>query len=405
MSNTVFETYLQSAYQLGRRTAEAAIWQGACCTWPQPEGAQVMDGTLYEGTAGIGWFLSQLAAATGDSLLRRTAEGAARHSLEWASSTAEDGSANAGLYTGTSGALWAVAEIGRAGSTTDLVDRVGALLPHLLKRSPAIASAGDIISGEAGTLVALIGLARHNPQIREAVCEAGTRFAAIVGGPLAELRLRQEGENLPQPVGLAHGVSGLVWSLLKLYRFTGVQSYLGLARQGLRYERAWFDRGLCTWRDPITHSPLGSSWCNGSIGIGLVRTYGCLVSADSCWRAEAGAALASAHATIAGIRGIRNRPAWEQDNCSICHGIFGIADMLLFAAQAFGIEAHREAGQYLVDYGHWLASQRSDWPCGTIDSSVSYGLMLGLSGIGMVLLRYAGLPLSPVGLAVYSTSE
>lgn len=396
--------YLQRAHQLGRQIASAAIWQASDCTWPDPNGKRPMDGTLYEGTAGVGWFLAHLTAATGDPVLKRTANGAAHHALAWARTASAE--SLSGLHSGKMGTLWAVAATARVLQNDNLASQVDALLPHELSLSLNVQVAGDVISGEAGTLLALVGLARLYPVWQTEVRDKGIRLAELMEGSLALLSLRQDREtNTRLSVGIAHGTSGVVWAFLELYDLTRLERFLELARRGLRYERAWFDRLLCTWRDPHTRSPLGPSWCNGSVGIGLTRLRVLCTALDMQVQAEAGAALASTHAIVAGTRATGSRLMWEQTNGSACHGLMGMADMLLFAAQTLGVVAHRDAGQYLIDYGQWLANQANEWPCGTVDGTLSYGLMLGLSGIGTVLLRYADIRLPPVGLVTYSASE
>jgi lantibiotic biosynthesis protein len=392
------------AWEIGRRITRAAIWNGDRCTWPAPDGSAILNGEVYEGTAGIAWFLAHLAAATGDRVTADTARGAARHAVDW---LASDSAPPEGLHAGVPGSIWAVTVVSRRLGSGALLERAGRALTLHLERVRLGDPVFDIVSGSTGSLLALIALARSDVTLASDARKAGWRLAEQAEAQITDpnVLIGTEPARLPR-IGLAHGVSGLAWSLLELDAIDPNERLRGIAAEAQRYERAWFDPEICSWRDPASGSPTGASWCRGSAGVGLARLRAIERLPDDSLKAEAGAALAALHSVVAGVRAPETPGVWEQSNCSVCHGLMGMADTLLFASGVLGVQEHRSAALHLVEHCVRLKNQHGFWPCGTIDRAESFGLMLGLAGIGAVLLRVADpRRLPPIGLLTYSTSS
>jgi lantibiotic modifying enzyme len=340
--------------RLAAEICAAAVWDGDSCAWPSAN-----DSDLYAGAAGVGWFLSQ---AVTRSPARRTAAGAARHVL------GRLGEPRAGLYGGDLGALWCVHVIAARLGDHELADAASRRLPGVLRSLSAPAEAGyDVVGGEAGSAIALCALDRLGaPAARAALEASGERLLTALDGEPG--------------VGIAHGASGIAWALLELHERTQSEQLLDGARGALAIERAWFDRRHCGWRDPARGHLTGPGWCRGAAGIGLVRLRALELAPEPRLEAEAGAAIAAAHAYVARA-GAGDR--WEDANASVCHGAMGVADFLLTASVVLGVPEHRLAAIELIER-HRAAGP---WACGTLDGTDTPGLMLGLSGIASVLLR------------------
>lgn len=103
--------YLQIAHQIGARLCRDALWSLGRCNWigHYLDGETLACGALgpeiYSGTSGIALFLWRLAEATGDRIIRVTAEGALRQAL------ARMPMPGCGLYAGGLSVLFAAAEI------------------------------------------------------------------------------------------------------------------------------------------------------------------------------------------------------------------------------------------------------------------------------------------------------
>ena len=456
-------TPLEVARRLAQRICAAAQWRNDRCTWLDQH--RPLDADLYAGTSGIADFLAHVAIATGDEAALRTAAGAVRHALD---RVAARPVARNGFQCGDLGTLWAAATVGTRGDDAALVERACALVSDVRRRLPPPGAAGfDLLGGSAGDLLAMLGLARWlgTPAVHDArrigtLLSAGAR-AMPYGVAWPEV-VRDGADASPSPtaapdaaprdgepapahhVGMAHGASGIACALAELALVTGESGHADgrfgdtvrssdatrssdttrsgddaefgdTATAALAFERAWFDAGTCSWRDPRTRRPTSTSWCRGSAGIGQARLR-CLRLARARpgrpqvrrLEADAGAALASVHTTLAGVLSPGLTPHHrETGDLSVCHGLMGAVDLLVHAADVLGVEAHRAAAERVLDHGLRRAAAEDGWPYGTVDRSASMGLFLGLAGIGTVCLRVA-LPgrVPPVGLplAAYSTS-
>ena len=84
----------------------------------------------------------------------------------------------------------------------------------------------------------------------------------------------------------------------------------------------------------------------------------------------------------------------------------GMADLLLYATQVLNVPNYAKAGCHLIKTGLNQASQSGKWRFGTLDGKHSFGLMLGLGGVGAVMLRYYDpSKVPPLGLLTYSSSS
>ncbi|MGY1616853.1 lanthionine synthetase LanC family protein [Geodermatophilus sp. SYSU D00691] len=405
---------LEAARRLARRICDDAEWRDGLCTWTGPGGVP-MDADLYEGTAGVAWFLGHVGAVTGDARPARTATGAARHAVD---RVAHRRLPRSGLYAGDLGALWGVATVGTLLDEPELVERALGLVPAVQSRLPATGHAGhDLLGGTAGNLLALVALAalRGEPVgERSRIIAAGLATAADPmphgvawpqpdpTGPGSANRpaATRFGREPVHPVGMAHGASGVARAMLEFASTGATERFGDVVRDALAFEHAWFDRDSCGWRDPQTRQLTGLSWCRGSVGIGLTRLRGIQLAPGPRLEAEAGAALASVHTALAGLlsAGVRT-PRPRRVDFSVCHGVMGAVDLLVHAAEVLGVDEHREAAVRVVDLALATVATDGSWTCGTVDGSESSGLLLGLAGIGAACLRVAcpgSVP--PVGL-------
>ena len=90
----------------------------------------------------------------------------------------------------------------------------------------------------------------------------------------------------------------------------------------------------------------------------------------------------------------------SQTNYSLCHGLGGNSDVLLFGAERLGHPDWRSRAEDIGLRGlETHHAQKRPWPCGTYGSVEVPGLMVGLAGIGWFYLRLA-LPETPTILIV-----
>jgi lantibiotic biosynthesis protein len=410
--------FLAAAESIGRRIVDDAVWEDGRCSWmgavenaaePWRPKYQALEANLYDGTAGVGLFLAQLAAATEDAAVRRTAVGALRHAIGRVSALP----ARDGFHAGTLGIAWAAA---RSASLLD-EDELHASARAIARVARPVAGAErcpDVIEGAAGATLALLALAElldEPPLLEEAV---GTGEELIAGATVTRhgwswaLPDRRHRQPL---CGLSHGAAGIGLALLELFAATGDERFREGATGAFAYERSWLDAEAGTWPDlriggqrrgarPRIASPALGTWCHGEAGIALTRLRATDVLGPDPHRREAELALDTTRRDLAAAL------PYEIGDLTLCHGAAGAADVLLSGAAALG-GRWRDAATVAYELGH-LALERygasGDWPCGA-ESGTSPSLFRGLGGVGWWLLRVhdAASP-SPLAMSIRLTA-
>ena len=283
------DRFLSAAAAIGRRLCRDAVWHEGRCNWlgwaMEPHGGQwvsayrAMGALVYDGAAGIGLFLSRLARFTGDPIIATTAEGALAQAL---SAVAELKRASEyGFYSGLAGVAQVCMASGEALEREDIVGRGKSTMAACAELEPDSRRL-DIINGSAGAIPALLDAAERFG--REEFLMAAVRH----GEHLMKLAARGDKgwswdtlgmEGQPHLLGFAHGASGIAYALARVGAATGRRDFLGAAREGLRYERAYFRETEGNWPDlrsfvqagPSGEAPCMIAWCHGAPGIGFAR--------------------------------------------------------------------------------------------------------------------------------------
>jgi hypothetical protein len=323
--------------------------------WPAGAAAASLDPVAVQaGASGVGLFLAQLVRAA-DRLpaaaQRRLDEIDLRHVLsQTAAWVADQLTRNPerppGLYFGTSGVAWFLAEAGEALGRDDLLRRAHELALTVPVRMPN----SDITHGTAG-----IGLG----QLRQWLSSGDERFLARavvsaeqvlrsavrtddpggMGGvpPTKAAGAARHSVIWPVPVGAptrlagtvsygyAHGNAGIATFLFTVAAATGEPEFASVATEALLtiLPHAVAVDGAAYWPASPEHAGDSSeagywpSWCNGSTGIGAAFLRAHLATGEPGFRlaAEAGA-----------LAGLRER--WRSSAVQ-CHGLAGDAELLL----------------------------------------------------------------------------
>src|SRR5438552_4054645 len=396
--------FLQTATEIGRRLVQDAVWYEGCCNWmgiaegkPGPDKAlptrkySALGPDLYSGTAGVALFLSELHSAKGDIDTRRCALGAIRQSLSRID--ALEPQARLGLYTGGMGVALAAACVGKVLRENELLERAARILRSFACLDQ-VQHEFDFISGNAGAVTALIML--RDLLGDESLLELAVRIGDDLlrsaeksgfGCSWRSLLFRHR-KNL---TGFAHGTAGVGFALMELFRVTGKSQYREGAEQAFNYERHWFDIEVCNWPDfrvepgesRRTKRPLrfSSAWCHGAPGIALSRLRAYEIMKDPKYKEEAMAALRTT---------CRITKMWLHSgtgNYSLCHGLSGNAEILLYGWQVLGQDfVEGLATAHAVGNARIANSMKYTGPWIGKDSDPP-GLMLGLAGIGYFYLR------------------
>ncbi|HEX3683458.1 MAG TPA: lanthionine synthetase LanC family protein [Bryobacteraceae bacterium] len=405
--------FLAQAFAIARRVSRDAIWCNGSCNWigPSIESTDVTDvrhrsfgPDLYAGTSGVALFLASAAEASGERIVRKTAEGAARH----AQSHAQDlpPAVRIGMYSGNVGITWALTRVGELLGDGTWVEQGLALLDDI--DGQVSAGAIDVMSGYAGAIPVLLDLSRRYG--RPAWLERAARW----GGELErsavkssegwswrtiDLPAQLAGRNL---TGFSHGTAGIGWAFLELFEATREPRFREAAEEAFRYERTHYSAEHENWPDfrdylrppgaPAVPN-FGAAWCHGAPGIALSRIRAWRLTGSAEARQEAEAAMRTTRRTL-------ESPNALGGSFSLCHGCGGNADVLLEYDREFQAPELRQVAETVGNQGiEQFEAQRLPWPCGVPGAGETANLMLGLSGIGYFYLRLAK-PEIPTALMV-----
>lgn len=418
--------FLETAVSLGAKVCRDALWADGRCNWlgnamePLASGwkqvYRAFGPDLYSGTSGIALYLARLYSASEERLFRKTSLGAVRHALKQAGDIEPE--ARIGFYSGWVGIAYAALEIsdilGEEALRRPALKLLGELGPSVLETQHL-----DVLAGCAGAIPPLLRIQREQGGPRSL-----TRLATDLGDRLIDIAAKSNagwswgGTNggeasggLGNLTGFSHGAGGIGWALLELYEASGETRFREAGEAAFRYERHWFDAGRKNWpdlRDPAMSGAAASdgpsfmrAWCHGAPGIGLSRLRAYQILGCPECRSEAEAAIATT------CDALQPGPEMSQNNFSLCHGLGGNCDLLIYGAAVLErpewlARAQQEGLRGLRLY----EGQKLPWPCGTQGYYEVPGLMLGLSGIGYFCLRLldpAGTP--PILIVVPRASD
>jgi hypothetical protein len=398
--------YHRVARELGEKLLQQAVWHQDRCTWlgTQPASHRWNGGDavpsyrslgpdLYSGTAGVALFLADLFTSTGDTRVCATARGAIRQAL--ANVDAVPAAVRSGLYTGWPGIAVAASYLGAVLGDEDL-QAVGSRLFRRAVLEGADGKEADLLSGVAGAIVAAMILhdIRGEAWLLELAAGLGDDLLRAANESSAGYSWRSAHSAARHDLtGFSHGVAGIGYALRELSLATDDARYADAATHAFRYERQWYDQNRRNWADLRDVSSrhgrrnrlwaFGSTWCHGAPGIAISRLRAFEILKDAACKAEAIAAVATTGKTIEQwLRG-------SGTNFSLCHGLAGNAEVLVYASEALGEPsaehsklAIKVANAGVARYGR----HNHRWPCGT-GGGETPGLMLGLAGIGRFYLR------------------
>ncbi len=389
------QNFLSTAAGLGRHITKRAIWKGDRCNWigfNYDLTSSALGPDLYSGTSGISIFLARLYLVTGEEEFRRTAIGAISQALSSLNSISKTD--RVGLYSGWMGIALATAWLGRILDETFL-DQALTLMRGLSFEERNIVRA-DIISGKAGAIIALLAL-RKTIDVKD---EFLLGLARKLGESLLATAESNIGYSWKSPdiqtrynlTGFSHGAAGIGFSLLKLFVDTGEFRFRQAAELAYKYERHYFEPSQGNWPDfrkssnLDIHSSFGTVWCHGAPGIAISRLAGYDTTGNISLRDEAIVALKK---TTSETKKMLNSGT---GNFSLCHGLAGNCDILLYANEVLGRELNDNPidTQLVTNVAAAGIEKYSDvqvpWPCG-VQSGEPPGLMIGLAGIGYFYLR------------------
>lgn len=381
--------FVEEASTIGRYLVERAIWgpDRRDCTWI---GAGVnhrgqwsvasMDAGLYNGVAGVALFLGYLGWVTDNETFRQTARAAMETALQKAVFLTKFPSA----FFGLGSVLYVLSHLGPILGEPQWLEGMEEIV-RLMGRAVEEDRYYDLLSGGAGVIHVLLNV------YEQFGLPAALEVASAYGDHLSKNRRASgegaawfgEGKTDRGLAGMAHGVAGIAWALLRLAAATGKEEYRRAAEEGLAYERSLFHPEKGNWEDRRFAGEKAFSsmaWCHGAPGIGLSR----LLSWDYVPPSRRAMMAEEIQTAVSAVlsRGL------GRSHC-LCHGDLGQAEFLLQAGRRLGnpdlvAKAKRIGIQVMEE-----KKRTGNYRLGTPQGLPSAGMWLGEAGIGYQFLRLA----------------
>ena len=373
---------------------DTAIEADGQVSWPTwvlggsgtPERCTAGRSPLYDGDAGIAWALQRIGHGFGRPDIEALGHRAAR------SLRHRQAPPDLGLLTGRCGI-----------ALSDDAELPGA--DHDPEAIVAAVAGSDLTAGLAGVLLAHSRSPRGSGRLAAALVDALWRRSERQlwgrGWPDAT----QQGDEARPLCGMAHGASGIAWSLAEsAWRWPGLaDSALSLAAEALRFESSWSDPLHGGWPDLRGEQPVWAArWCHGAAGAAAVRLRLLELSAlglMTAWPEDVIRAEAEVAVQACGAEVWREREAWHAygadalgQGWTFCHGVGAPAAVLDLAATALDEPRHRDlALDATRDFLETAGDDPSAWPCGLQGADGDLGLFNGIAGTAALFADLIGI--------------
>ncbi|HJS64664.1 MAG TPA: lanthionine synthetase LanC family protein [Nitrososphaeraceae archaeon] len=404
--------FLDTAEKIGIHLCKTAFWHEKRCNWigkaiqeiaPMVHSIYLksLGCNVYDGTAGIAFFLSTLYRYTKNDDYRETTEGAIIHALSKVNELSS--TSRFSVFTGKLGIAYVCTQIGNNLDRNIFIEKALDILRELQDNFEK-EHLMDFISGNASGIPALLNLYDFYKD------EKILNLSVLLGDELIETATkdsygwswdyRANGVKLCSHnlAGFSHGAAGIGYSLLELFNITKDTKYLEAVNNAFSYENHWFSEQNNNWPDfrsdgqgAANKSELSYAvaWCHGAPGIGLSRIRAYDLIKDTKYLVDSQAALKTSVMNLEQILNSNSNPNFI--DFSLCHGLSGISETLLYADSIFKDGAYKSVAEKVGLYGiEKYVSKGLPWPCGIRKGGETPSLMLGLAGIGYFYLQLNG---------------
>lgn len=333
---------------------------------------------VYNGIAGVSIYFAAMYQYFGDEEYRIAAE----ETIQPLVSLQLDNLRRAttiGAGTGIGGYIYTFTKLYEYTGNAKYLEEASSLVSKISDRELQKSDSLDTLNGLAGLTLSLLKhyeVSDNQPSIRL----AGEYIDKILqsGVSLSDDRTAWETVDGAKLAGVAHGASGIAYTLLRYQELKGSERALEAGVEGLKFENELYDAKLQGWPDRRSNTPDSViGWCNGSAGIGLSR-LAAKEYLDEDWINRD---IQRAYKSIK----VKNTSE-IYDN--LCHGKAGIIDFLISGINKEDYDWESELSQIFNEWNPDSGSP-SDYylPNSNIRGIRKPTLFLGLSGIGYTILR------------------
>ncbi len=334
---------------------------------------QALSYGLFDGYGGLALFFAALARVTGDASHRASALAAlipVRTRLaEVERLMSMRRAAELGAGFGITSAALATLHVGRLIGDAALLDDARRLAAIARPTFLAHEDTGDLLSGSAGAISALLALHAQlgGDEYLETAVTCGHQWLARALSADTRDGVRWLPAARRAEVGMAHGLSGVAYAFARLAAVTGDRTFARASERAIEAERAALADTTTLARDESV-----AAWSHGATGVALARLA--IGAADLRATAELESLLSLSRASLG------------RGGASLCSGDAGRVDLLAEAGRRLRRpEYTEEANRYSVLLAERLHATHSAAPPDT--ARLSEGLFQGDAGVAYTLLR------------------
>ncbi|WP_164215652.1 type 2 lanthipeptide synthetase LanM family protein [Virgibacillus sp. YIM 98842] len=331
---------------------------------------------LYDGLSGIALFFAYLSEATGREDFKLLAEQSTIPIVRYLESLSSVKTiSDIGAFSGVTSSLYLLhhlSSIWKDETLKELIIESTLIIKSFIKEDRNL----DVIGGAAGAAIIFLNIYEDtkHPIALEAAESCAEHLIDKASPQGSGKGVGWIGAAKSPLSGFSHGVSGIIWPLAKLYQVTKKKKYLQFVQKGLTYERELFINEQ--WLDlRFENQESAAAWCHGAPGILLNRL---LLSESDIYDSVVKSEIE---------KGINSTIQYGFGrNHSLCHGDLGNAQIIRYAAELLGNDQWKATSDNAFNYVLSDIKKRG-WKCGISGDCETPGLMTGLSGIGLALLK------------------
>ncbi|MDN4495530.1 type 2 lanthipeptide synthetase LanM family protein [Ureibacillus aquaedulcis] len=330
---------------------------------------------FYNGNSGIALYLAYLYKFTGNKIYKDFTYRAIKPVIEKFELYKENPNWSLGVYSGVGGGILSVFLISRLFNDEHLFESVKKTIKHYVEMSKHD-RIFDIIGGSSGALNMLMHMYQetHDEEFLKSALVCSNHLynntVLLEEDQLGWISVQNDGPM----TGYSHGNAGILSALSRVNKVVSDERFRDVIKKGLAFERSYYDEKSRNWKTPGKENAV-IAWCHGAPGILLSR----LKLKENGYIDE----MIDTEIEIALDTTLREGFG---NNRSYCHGDYGQLEILMYANEILQSEELAEKIN-LIQQQLITILKEEEWKYGVSRGTDAKGLLVGLSGIGMGLLK------------------